>query len=81
MACVLPLKADPLARATEAPPATASVVVDRRRIAWHDEAWMRGAARRQATDAPISIYEVHAGIVVAHPDGRIARPGTSWPSG
>src|ERR1700729_1747745 len=37
----LPLKADPLARATEPPPATASVVVDPTLHVWHDEAWMR----------------------------------------
>ena len=39
----LPLKADPLARATEAPPATASVVVDPTPHVWHDEAWMQRA--------------------------------------
>ncbi len=66
----LPLKADPLARATELPPATASVVMDPTPHAWHDEAWMRARAQRQATDAPVSIYEVHAASWF-HPDGRI----------
>jgi 1,4-alpha-glucan branching enzyme len=53
-------KADPLAKATEAPPATASIVADPTAYVWHDEVWMRGRAARQNADAPISIYEVHA---------------------
>jgi 1,4-alpha-glucan branching enzyme len=57
----LPLKADPLARATEAPPATASVVGDCMPFPWHDEQWMLGRADRHRVDAPISVYEVHAG--------------------
>ena len=57
----LPLKADPCARATEAPPATASVVAGAVPFVWHDEAWMQKRANRQAPDAPIAIYEVHAG--------------------
>ncbi|WP_425600316.1 1,4-alpha-glucan branching protein GlgB [Luteimonas deserti] len=51
-------KADPLARRTEPPPATASIVPSRESYAWSDHAWM--AARADAPDAPISIYEVHA---------------------
>jgi 1,4-alpha-glucan branching enzyme len=56
----LPDKADPVARATEAPPATASVVADPDPFVWHDDAWMRARGARQKTDAPISVYEVHA---------------------
>ncbi len=56
----LPDKADPLARATEAPPATASVVADPQPFVWHDAAWMGSRAEKQAADAPISVYEVHA---------------------
>ncbi len=44
MAARLPLKADPLARATEPPPATASVVADPTPHVWHDEMWMRQRA-------------------------------------
>ncbi|MFQ6685883.1 1,4-alpha-glucan branching protein GlgB, partial [Bordetella pertussis] len=55
------LKADPLARQAEAPPATASIVPDERPFAWTDKAWMEQRAARQRCDAPISIYEVHAG--------------------
>jgi 1,4-alpha-glucan branching enzyme len=53
-------KADPMARATEAPPATASVV-ERSTYTWGDQDWM---ARRASTDphtGPLSIYEVHLG--------------------
>lgn len=53
-------KADPLAKGTEVPPQTASVVVESRHE-WSDGDWM---ARRAATDphhAPMSVYEVHLG--------------------
>jgi 1,4-alpha-glucan branching enzyme len=66
----LPLKADPLARATEAPPATASVVADPMPLVWHDETWMLQRGRRHDADAPLSFYELHAASWV-HPDGRI----------
>ncbi|HET6182522.1 MAG TPA: 1,4-alpha-glucan branching protein GlgB [Acetobacteraceae bacterium] len=56
-----PLKADPLARRTEAPPATASIVADCLPFNWHDEAWMTSRGERQRPDKPIAIYEVHAG--------------------
>ena len=54
----LPQKSDPLARRTEPPPATASIVPSPLEHAWSDQAWMR--ARAEAGAAPISIYEVHA---------------------
>jgi 1,4-alpha-glucan branching enzyme len=57
---VLPLKADPVAQATERPPATGSVVVDPRPAVWTDAAWMAGRAARQRADAPMSVYEMHA---------------------
>ncbi|MBK1660154.1 1,4-alpha-glucan branching protein GlgB [Paracraurococcus ruber] len=58
---VLPLKADPLAQMTEVPPATASRVMDPAPFAWSDAAWMARRGAAQAPDAPISVYEVHAG--------------------
>lgn len=58
---VLPLKADPLALATEHPPATGSVVAEPLAFHWHDEAWMAERSRAQAHDRPLSIYEVHVG--------------------
>ena len=53
-------KADPLAKATEAPPATASIVADAVPYVWHDDVWMQGRAARHGPDAAISFYEVHA---------------------
>ena len=57
---VLPLRADPVAWATELPPATGSVVADPTPPRWTDDAWMARRAAHQAPDAPMSIYEVHA---------------------
>jgi 1,4-alpha-glucan branching enzyme len=62
-------KADPVALATEAPPATASVVVEPRSFAWTDREWMESRARRQRLDAPLSIYEVHPGSWLRDPQG------------
>ncbi|APU13520.1 MULTISPECIES: 1,4-alpha-glucan branching protein GlgB [Actinoalloteichus] len=53
-------KADPMAFATEVPPATASIVTVSDHI-WQDDDWV---ARRDAADlsrSPISVYEVHLG--------------------
>ncbi len=55
------VKSDPVARQTEPPPATASVVADPAAFRWGDTAWMQTRAQRQQPDAPIAIYEVHAG--------------------
>ncbi|MBB3176838.1 1,4-alpha-glucan branching enzyme [Variovorax sp. Sphag1AA] len=53
-------KADPLACYAEQPPATASRIwsLD---YTWSDADWMQHRAERNAADAPVSIYEVHAG--------------------
>lgn len=59
---VLPHKADPCARATEAPPATASVVADCAALDgfdWHDDAWLDARAHAECFRAPWTIYEVH----------------------
>ena len=55
------LKADPCARRSEAPPATASVVDDPAPYPWKDDAWMQERRARHAPAAALSIYEVHAG--------------------
>jgi 1,4-alpha-glucan branching enzyme len=65
---VQPQKADPLARQTELPPATASVVPANLTIAWSDAEWMARRAATSAAGAPISIYEVHPGSWL-HPEG------------
>ncbi|MDX2375551.1 1,4-alpha-glucan branching protein GlgB [Microbacterium sp. LRZ72] len=54
------MKADPMARWAEVPPATASVVTKARHT-WQDDAWMARRARTVPTDTPMSIYEVHLG--------------------
>jgi 1,4-alpha-glucan branching enzyme len=51
-------KADPLARATEVPPATASVV-HTSDYSWQDREWMQRRAGGTAHDRPQSVYEVH----------------------
>ena len=67
---VLPLKADPVAMATEMPPATASRIPDPTPFLWTDQAWMEERAGRQADDAPISIYEVHPASWWRNADGE-----------
>ncbi|MET9356618.1 1,4-alpha-glucan branching enzyme [Streptomyces sp. NPDC006617] len=52
------LKADPMARAAEEPPNTASVVTASR-YEWGDAQWMRTRADTPVHEAPFSVYEVH----------------------
>jgi 1,4-alpha-glucan branching enzyme len=65
----VPLKADPFAYRSELRPATASVTTAPLAHAWGDAAhrahWRSVDIRRQ----PISIYEVHPGSWMQHPDG------------
>jgi 1,4-alpha-glucan branching enzyme len=53
-------KADPFAFRSEIAPKNASIIWELD-YHWGDEQWMQERARRNALDAPISIYEVHAG--------------------
>jgi 1,4-alpha-glucan branching enzyme len=53
-------KADPMAFATEVPPATASVVTEST-YEWDDAEWLARRAATHWVDAPMSIYEVHLG--------------------
>lgn len=53
-------KADPMARATEVPPSTASVVTDEFHT-WEDQDWMEKRAQTNPHTAPMSIYEMHIG--------------------
>jgi 1,4-alpha-glucan branching enzyme len=53
-------KADPLARRTEVPPATASVVTQSSHE-WDDSAWVTKRSQTAWHEAPVSIYEVHLG--------------------
>ncbi|MEU3314732.1 1,4-alpha-glucan branching enzyme [Streptomyces sp. NPDC048387] len=52
------LRADPMARYAEVPPATASVVTDSR-YEWGDEQWMAARGLRPAHLSPMSVYELH----------------------
>jgi 1,4-alpha-glucan branching enzyme len=69
-------KADPVARQTEPPPGTASVVPQPEDHRWRDEAWMQSRGQRQAPDAPISIYEVHLGSWLK--PQQIAEESSPW---
>ncbi|MEV5837131.1 1,4-alpha-glucan branching protein GlgB [Nocardia sp. NPDC052112] len=52
--------ADPLAFATELPPATASVITESNYV-WSDGDWLATRENTDPTRAPMSIYEVHPG--------------------
>ncbi|WP_461016701.1 1,4-alpha-glucan branching enzyme [Streptomyces daliensis] len=52
------LRADPMARRTECPPANASIV-EASTYEWDDAAWLAARADRPAHAAPLSVYEVH----------------------
>ncbi|MBV8195080.1 MAG: 1,4-alpha-glucan branching enzyme, partial [Candidatus Dormibacteraeota bacterium] len=54
------LKADPLARAAERPPKTASLVTDSH-YSWKDDEWLRKRGVTNVAASPVSIYEVHLG--------------------
>jgi 1,4-alpha-glucan branching enzyme len=53
-------KADPYAFCSELPPATASRAWTLE-YEWRDSAWMNSRASHNGLDAPMSIYELHAG--------------------
>ncbi|MFM6980102.1 MAG: 1,4-alpha-glucan branching protein GlgB [Micrococcales bacterium] len=53
-------KIDPLARATEVPPNTASVVTESNHK-WKDTSWMKARASKDMLSEPLSIYELHLG--------------------
>ncbi|WP_349904747.1 1,4-alpha-glucan branching protein GlgB [Parafrigoribacterium humi] len=53
-------RADPMARCTEVPPATASVVGTVGHE-WGDTEWMRARATRDPHNSPMSVYEMHLG--------------------
>ncbi|MGL5930429.1 MAG: 1,4-alpha-glucan branching protein GlgB, partial [Dermatophilaceae bacterium] len=53
-------KADPLARRTETPPRTGSVV-EETTYTWGDREWMTARASRDPHTGPMSVYEVHLG--------------------
>ncbi|MGW3211901.1 1,4-alpha-glucan branching enzyme [Streptomyces parvus] len=52
------VRADPMARRTEVPPATASIVTAKHHE-WQDADWMAHRGDRPVHEAPFSVYEVH----------------------
>ncbi|MEV6455417.1 1,4-alpha-glucan branching enzyme [Streptomyces anulatus] len=52
------VRADPMARRTEVPPATASIVTASHHE-WQDSDWMAHRGDRPVHEAPFSVYEVH----------------------
>jgi 1,4-alpha-glucan branching enzyme len=52
--------ADPMARATEIPPLTASVV-EETNYQWNDQAWIAQRSQFQPWRSAVSVYEVHLG--------------------
>jgi 1,4-alpha-glucan branching enzyme len=54
-------KADPMARATEVPPSTASVVAGPSAHDWNDAQWLAERAQGEPIAKPMSVYEIHLG--------------------
>ena len=52
--------ADPMARATEIPPLTASVVEESTYL-WNDQVWVEQRSQFQSWRSAVSVYEVHLG--------------------
>nr|WP_314398543.1 1,4-alpha-glucan branching protein GlgB [Pseudomonas lundensis] len=75
---ILPLKADPMALATQLPPQTASKVASPLAVGWQDQDWMQARGQLQRPDAPLSIYELHVGSWQCEVDevGEVARQYT-----
>ena len=63
-------KADPLARSSDHPPGTASIV-EQSAHRWRDGTWMRRRSRTGLNNAPFAAYEVHLGSWRRAPDGRV----------
>ncbi len=64
------VKADPYARQFEKRPATAAKVPAAAGHAWQDGDWLARRARADWLHAPMSIYEMHVGSWLRHPDNR-----------
>ncbi|GEO14267.1 1,4-alpha-glucan branching protein GlgB [Microvirga aerophila] len=65
---LLPQKADPVARSSEAAPGSASIVARSDPFRWTDAEWMASRSERQSESAPISVYEVHVGSWLRIPE-------------
>ena len=65
----LRVKCDPYARGFELRPGSAAYVVAPSAYTWGDGDWLAARAGRDWLHAPMSVYEVHAGSWMRHPDG------------
>lgn len=63
------IKGDPYARGFEHRPGSAAYVVPPSAHAWGDADWLQRRAAWDWQQAPVNIYEVHAGSWMRHPDG------------
>ena len=64
-------KADPYANSAEMRPGTASRITDITKFRWTDGIWMnKRAAIKDVYEEPMSIYEVHPGSWMRHPDSK-----------
>ncbi len=70
---LLPQKADPVARASEAAPGTASIVASNDPFIWTDHVWMSTQNAHDAARKAISVYEIHLGSWL-----RIVEDGNRW---
>ena len=61
-------KADPFARRAELAPKTASIIWADGAHEWSDAAWMQQRSGRNGLDAPMSVYEMHAGSWMRVPE-------------
>ena len=64
-------KADPYANYAEVRPLTASIVTDLSHFTWKDSAWMNKRKKSSPASLPMSIYEVHLGSWMRHPNGEM----------
>ncbi|HEY9784578.1 MAG TPA: 1,4-alpha-glucan branching protein GlgB [Candidatus Obscuribacterales bacterium] len=61
-------KSDPFGFTGEVRPRTASMVWNLDKYEWKDQAWIEARSRRNALEAPMSIYEVHMGSWMLVPE-------------
>ena len=63
------IKSDPYGRGFELRPGSAAYVVPPSTHVWGDAEWLQQRAGWDWQQAPVNIYEVHAGSWMRHPDG------------
>ena len=63
-------KADPYAFHAETRPGNASKVFDLEGYRWGDRNWEKASAKKDVLNAPMNIYELHAGSWRTYPDGN-----------